>query len=125
MAVVQIGCKPNNEPSHAEPSVGCPEPATGTIAEGSLGAGSPELCEQLANTYALVTEAHAGCETNADCGSYPEIGLCGGTLNTKVPRESLAKIHDLQVGYGCPMPMAKCMPPAEIAVCVANVCERG
>ncbi len=96
-----------------------------TRAEGSLGTGSQALCEQLANTYSMITEAHTSCSTDADCRVYPEVGLCGGTLDTKLPREELEQIHGLQVGYACPMPMAKCMPPPDKAVCVANACERG
>ncbi|MFV8751565.1 hypothetical protein ACNOYE_13560 [Nannocystaceae bacterium ST9] len=144
LALVQVACKPSSEPTNtAEGTVRCPgevaeptpsegeagegegESSVTEIAEGSLGTGSQELCEQLANTYTLIVDAHASCETDADCGSYPEIGLCGATVNTKVPREQLAEIHQLRIGYACPIPMAKCMPPADKAVCQANVCERG
>jgi hypothetical protein len=127
--VMQMGCKPSSEPTNAETTTKpCPSPDAApneAPAEGSLGTGSQALCEQLANTYAMVTEAHKSCSTDADCGVYPEIGLCGETLNTQVPGEHLTEIHELQVGYACPLPMAKCMPQAERAVCVANVCERG
>jgi hypothetical protein len=128
MLTTQMGCKPSGESTNAEvkdcPSEGSPSDVAAP-AEGSLGTGSEALCEQLANTYAMVTDAHRACSTDADCGVYPELGLCGETLNTSVPDEHLIEIHELQVGYACPLPMAKCMPPAEAAVCVANVCERG
>lgn len=131
LMLMQVGCKPSGESTNAEVKVDCPseEPSEGEPSEapgeGSLGTGSPELCEQLANTYAMVTDAHRSCSTDADCGVYPELGLCGETLNTQVPDEHLIEIHELQVGYACPLPMAKCMPPAERAVCLENVCERG
>lgn len=139
LALLQAsGCKPASESSHADANARCPDDehdedgegehegeGGSTIAEGSLGTGSPELCEQLANTYAAILVAHASCQTDADCGSYPEMGLCGATVNTRVPRAQLEDLHGLQIGYACPMPVAKCMPPAERSVCVANVCERG
>lgn len=128
LMLMQIGCKPSGESTNAEVKVECPSEEPGEVsapAEGSLGTGSEALCEQLATTYAMVTDAHRSCSTDAECGVYPELGLCGETLNISVPDEHLIEIHELQVGYACPLPMAKCMPPAEAAVCVANVCERG
>lgn len=137
MLAQTMGCRTSIEPTSTGPTARCPsavveaphaEPAgepSPAIDEDPWVTDSSELCEQLANTYDEILIAHKTCSTEADCRYYPDVGLCGATLNTKAPLELLEKLREFEYGYGCPMEVARCLPPNYDVVCEANRCGRG